>query len=150
MRAHTGVLAAALTAAVGGPATADSWKQESRFWGLRDWHAPVHYYAARPGRHEWKAGGCKYEVKVEHGVVREKYKCKGGPYRTLLPPQAFAPWGIAPGPYPVRYVLGPELALAPEAGYCREYQQQVLVGGRWEQAYGTACRRPDGSWQIVE
>ncbi|MDZ7841933.1 MAG: RT0821/Lpp0805 family surface protein [Gammaproteobacteria bacterium] len=32
--------------------------------------------------------------------------------------------------------------------YCREYQTQVEVGGRVEEAYGTACRQPDGSWQI--
>lgn len=32
--------------------------------------------------------------------------------------------------------------------YCREYQQTVNVGGRTEQAYGTACRQPDGSWEI--
>ena len=33
--------------------------------------------------------------------------------------------------------------------YCREYQQTVTIGGRTEQAYGTACRKPDGSWQVV-
>lgn len=33
---------------------------------------------------------------------------------------------------------------------CREYQTEVIVGGRREQAYGTACRQPDGSWKIVE
>ena len=33
--------------------------------------------------------------------------------------------------------------------YCREYQQTVTVGGRTEQAYGTACRQPDGSWKVV-
>ena len=33
--------------------------------------------------------------------------------------------------------------------YCREYQQTVTVGGRSEQAYGTACMQPDGSWRIV-
>ena len=32
--------------------------------------------------------------------------------------------------------------------YCREYQQTIVVGGKSEQAYGTACRQPDGSWQI--
>ena len=32
--------------------------------------------------------------------------------------------------------------------YCREYQQTVTVNGRTEQAYGTACRQPDGSWKI--
>ena len=34
--------------------------------------------------------------------------------------------------------------------YCREYQQTVTVGGKTEQAYGTACRQPDGSWRIVD
>ena len=32
--------------------------------------------------------------------------------------------------------------------YCREYQQTVIVGGEQQQAYGTACRQPDGTWQI--
>ena len=32
--------------------------------------------------------------------------------------------------------------------YCREYQQNITVGGEKHQAYGTACRQPDGSWQI--
>jgi len=34
--------------------------------------------------------------------------------------------------------------------YCREFQQTVVVGGRSEQAYGVACRQPDGAWRIVE
>ncbi|HUD50033.1 hypothetical protein, partial [Parvibaculum sp.] len=33
--------------------------------------------------------------------------------------------------------------------YCREYQTYVYIGGREEQAYGTACRQPDGSWQAM-
>lgn len=33
--------------------------------------------------------------------------------------------------------------------YCREYQQTVTIGGETQQAYGTACRQPDGSWMIV-
>ncbi len=32
--------------------------------------------------------------------------------------------------------------------YCREFQQTITVGGKTEQGYGTACRKPDGSWQI--
>jgi surface antigen len=32
--------------------------------------------------------------------------------------------------------------------YCREYQQTVTVGGEQQQGYGTACRMPDGSWQV--
>ena len=33
--------------------------------------------------------------------------------------------------------------------YCREFVQTVNIGGRSEEAYGTACRQPDGAWQIV-
>lgn len=33
-------------------------------------------------------------------------------------------------------------------GYCREYKQTIVVGGEKQQAHGTACRQPDGSWQI--
>ena len=32
--------------------------------------------------------------------------------------------------------------------YCREYQQVVTVGGRKQSAYGTACRQPDGTWEV--
>lgn len=33
--------------------------------------------------------------------------------------------------------------------YCREYQALATVGGRQERTYGTACRTPDGDWQIM-
>jgi surface antigen len=33
--------------------------------------------------------------------------------------------------------------------YCREYQKTVTIGGEEQQAYGTACRMPDGTWQLV-
>lgn len=34
--------------------------------------------------------------------------------------------------------------------YCREYQQEIVVGGDKQKAYGKACRQPDGAWKIVE
>ncbi len=34
--------------------------------------------------------------------------------------------------------------------YCREYTTEVIIGGKREEAYGTACRRPDGVWEIIE
>lgn len=34
--------------------------------------------------------------------------------------------------------------------YCREYNQTVVVGGRKQEGYGTACRQPDGTWQIIQ
>lgn len=33
--------------------------------------------------------------------------------------------------------------------YCREYQSNTTIDGRVVPTYGTACLRPDGSWQIV-
>ncbi len=33
--------------------------------------------------------------------------------------------------------------------YCREYQTTVTVGGQTQDAFGTACQQPDGSWKIV-
>jgi len=37
-----------------------------------------------------------------------------------------------------------------EGRYCREYTQKVNVGGEEQEAYGTACRQPDGTWEIVK
>jgi surface antigen len=34
--------------------------------------------------------------------------------------------------------------------YCREYQTTVTVGGKQQDAYGTACQQPDGSWKVIE
>ncbi len=33
--------------------------------------------------------------------------------------------------------------------YCREYQMLVMIGNETEEAYGTACMQPDGTWEIV-
>lgn len=32
--------------------------------------------------------------------------------------------------------------------YCREVQTTIVVGGRPQPAYGTACQQPDGSWRL--
>lgn len=32
---------------------------------------------------------------------------------------------------------------------CREYQMKVVIGGKEEDAYATACRQADGSWKRV-
>jgi len=31
--------------------------------------------------------------------------------------------------------------------FCRDYQTQIVIGGRIENAHGTACRQRDGSWE---
>ena len=34
--------------------------------------------------------------------------------------------------------------------YCREYRQTITVGDRTKEAFGTACRQPNGSWKVVK
>ena len=33
--------------------------------------------------------------------------------------------------------------------YCREFTQEIIIDGRKDEAYGTACRQDDGSWKVV-
>jgi len=33
--------------------------------------------------------------------------------------------------------------------YCREYQTTVQIGGKTHQAFGKACRMPDGQWRMM-
>ena len=49
-----------------------------------------------------------------------------------------------------RGVIIPQKASKNASGqYCREYTHSVIIGGKTEQAYGKACRQPDGAWKIV-
>jgi surface antigen len=44
----------------------------------------------------------------------------------------------------------PEPAYQNKSGqYCREYQQNITVGGKNETAYGKACRQADGTWKVI-
>jgi surface antigen len=36
-----------------------------------------------------------------------------------------------------------------DGSQCRDYSQRIVIDGRSETGYGTACRQADGSWQIV-
>ena len=39
----------------------------------------------------------------------------------------------------------------PQPGiYCREFQQTVTIGGETQEAFGQACRQPDGTWEIQQ
>lgn len=48
------------------------------------------------------------------------------------------------------YVVTPTNTYNGGAGPCREYTLDANIGGRAEQIYGTACRQPDGSWQVMD
>lgn len=49
-----------------------------------------------------------------------------------------------------QYAVSPVATYKADDGrYCREYTATADIGGKPQQTYGTACRQPDGSWQIV-
>ncbi len=60
----------------------------------------------------------------------------------------------APTRYVPTYVAPPEpeptIYVNQNNGYCREYSQQVQIGNRVQESYGTACLQPDGSWKVVQ
>lgn len=50
----------------------------------------------------------------------------------------------------VTYTVTPVKTYHQRGRYCREYQTTINVGGKNQQAYGRACRMPDGQWRIVK
>ena len=50
-----------------------------------------------------------------------------------------------------QYKITPVKSYNDRAGrYCREYLTEAVVGGRTEKGYGTACRQPDGAWELMK
>lgn len=48
------------------------------------------------------------------------------------------------------YTVAPgRIFRAGDGRYCREYTAHAVIAGRRERIYGRACRRPDGTWQIM-
>lgn len=60
-------------------------------------------------------------------------------------------------PPPVVYLPQPSIAADPagptyrsrSGRLCREYRTTIIIDGRPQPAYGTACQMADGSWQVV-
>ncbi len=44
----------------------------------------------------------------------------------------------------------PKPAFASGGTVCREFTKTVTIGGTQQQAYGTACRQPDGTWKLAQ
>lgn len=55
----------------------------------------------------------------------------------------------APPPYVAADPAGP-LYRSGDGRQCREYQSTVMIGGRPQSSYGTACLQADGTWRIVD
>lgn len=39
--------------------------------------------------------------------------------------------------------------MSDRGNYCREFQQEITVGGERQKGYGTACQQPDGTWHLL-
>jgi hypothetical protein len=64
------------------------------------------------------------------------------PYYSYSTMPAAAPPGVPPG-------APPGVPSAPPAApECREMHLQVTIGNQPQDAVGTACRQPDGTWRI--
>lgn len=99
-------------------------------------------------------------VGIYYGIPGPYYY---GPVYPHYPAHYYAPHYYAPRPvyYAPAYAAPAAVYAAPPAGqviregrdsagnYCREYQSSTSIDGRPVPTYGTACMRPDGSWQIV-
>jgi surface antigen len=48
-----------------------------------------------------------------------------------------------------QYSVMPTRTYDTATGPCREYTVDAIIGGQRETIYGTACRQPDGSWQVL-
>jgi hypothetical protein len=46
-------------------------------------------------------------------------------------------------------LLASSVHTAHAGDFCREFTQNINVGGRIQQGYSTACLQPDGSWQTA-
>ena len=46
------------------------------------------------------------------------------------------------------YVVVPTRTFDSNGGPCRDYTIDAVVAGKQDKIFGTACRQPDGSWQI--
>lgn len=71
------------------------------------------------------------------------------------PPYYYAPPpAYYPPPPPAYYAPPPSYAPAPApsaaTGQCREYTSTLMIAGRPQQVFGTACLQPDGSWRIMD
>jgi len=93
---------------------------------------------AAPAQARGFHGGFAVEV-TPYGYPYYYYPSYSYPYPYYYP----YPYGTEVSPP----VFGESLASNP---YCREYTRHVVIDGRTQRAYGTACQQPDGTWRLMD
>ena len=73
-------------------------------------------------------------------------------WAAATPPPVYGGVVVAPAPEPVAW-NDPDVTVLSEGTldtgeFCREFQKEIVVGGRVERGWGIACLMEDGSWRI--
>ena len=151
---HSGPIWGSYGGHFGGWRGHDRWRHHSR-WRGSHWDVHIPLYAWTPYSHRYKY----YEPVIMAPVRRNYYRENGsvwphasGAYQSRAYGEALnAPLGQA---YAWREGQRQGSVTTTRDGwagdrYCREFVQEVTIGGNRQKAHGAACRNPDGMWQIV-
>lgn len=115
------------------------------------YHGGHHYKHYRGHRRHYRRGHRHYRHGYRHH--RRWHRVHRHHYRYYNPPPVYiykhTPAPVYRAPAYVPPVSAPVKTVKIDERYCREYTRDVIVDGKPAQAYGTACRQPDGSWKIV-
>jgi|SRR5579863_7240893 len=107
------------------------------------------------GHHDFDRG---HDRDHDHDFDRHRFffhdRFFGGAFFDGFYPYAYEPY-YYPYYYPPAVVYAPpatdvSVSAAPVVGRtnCREFQTTVTIEGKRQEAVGTACRQPDGSWHV--
>jgi hypothetical protein len=146
-------LGLALSALSAAPAAADSF-----FFGFNSGYRPAYGYGGRYDRHhDYDRHRDGYGYGRRHGYFGPRIVFLRPPVYYAPPPRVVYRAPVYAAPAPVYSVAEPLRANPAGPSYrsasgqtCREYQTTVNVGGRLQEAYGTACLQPDGDWRVVD
>lgn len=122
------------------------------------WDRRPHYYEPPPAYHHHHDHGGDVALGVGLGILGLGLAAAmTAPPTYYAPPPPPPPVYYAPPPPPPVYYQPPSMAANQTSGTfidedgqtCREYQTTVVVGGRRQAAYGTACLDENGTWRVV-
>lgn len=126
----------------------DDWHPR-RGWGRVHHHdhhyQPDHRWRAR--HHVWDrddrvvVAGRDWSVRVTSSRPRPVVHVMQPVIQPVMQPMAYAPVYAAPVSATFMDTIGRT---------CREYQSTVMVNGRPQPAYGTACLESDGAWRVTQ
>ena len=114
-----------------------------------NWHGHLHGHGHNYGRHYGHNYGRYYDDSLLIGLGL------GFVFSPLVygyPYYAPAPIYSAPAQLPPQRSMPEQrsdTATREQSAYCREYTKEILVDGKEEKVYGTACQQGDGRWRIM-